>query len=542
MKRLSLLLYVLCIISCKQSNKTVSFDASIDYKKGASLVDINSDSAFYYFNKSVNSSNDSLQTAVAYTYMAIIQSDNGDYFGAQENLLNSLRYLNRQKGNARYILSNYNELGNTNLELKNYQSALYYYDQTLILNTDDNFRTVIQNNKAIVYQKLLQYENAIDIYRSLMDDSKLDRKEYARILSNMARTKWLQNPSYNALPDLWRALQIRKEENDYRGLNASYSHLSDYYTHSHSDSALIYANEMYSIVKQINNPDNELEALQKLITLAISTDVKKYFIRYQYLNDSLQTARNNAKNQFALIRYEAAKSKADNLALQKENAEKRLQIILQRAAIVGVFVLALMAFIWYRKRKQKILHEQQLETSKKVHDIVANGIYRVISGVEHSDLINRESLLNQLEMVYKQSRNISYEITEPEVIVFRELISRLIKSFSSTQISVSIVGNTDKIWRHITPSVQREIEYILQELMVNMKKHSAAQNVVVKFEDLDSQIGIQYTDDGIGLSADFQYGNGLANTENRIASIGGRIIFDKSIAQGLKVLILIPTV
>lgn len=89
--------------------------------------------------------------------------------------------------------------------------------------------------------------------------------------------------------------------------------------------------------------------------------------------------------------------------------------------------------------------------------------------------------------------------------------------------------------------MQRELTYILQELMVNMKKHSAAANVVVKFEDMGNQIKIQYADDGIGLPSDFQYGNGLANTENRIASIGGKITFGNSTEQGLHILILIPT-
>jgi signal transduction histidine kinase len=85
-----------------------------------------------------------------------------------------------------------------------------------------------------------------------------------------------------------------------------------------------------------------------------------------------------------------------------------------------------------------------------------------------------------------------------------------------------------------------ETEQILQELMVNMKKHSAAQNVVLKFESLQDKILIHYTDDGLGLPSSFQYGNGLTNTENRIKRIGGNFTFDETL-KGLKIRISIPT-
>ena len=84
------------------------------------------------------------------------------------------------------------------------------------------------------------------------------------------------------------------------------------------------------------------------------------------------------------------------------------------------------------------------------------------------------------------------------------------------------------------------MDYILQELMINMKKHSEAKNVVLKFERGEGELRIQYTDDGVGLPADFRYGNGLKSTGNRIYNLGGAIIFDIAKAKGTKINISFP--
>jgi len=528
--------------ACNQPHKKVTkITLSFDYKKGESLYDKNNDSAFYYFNRVTTNSRDSLEIAMAYSYMGIIQSAGGDYFGSQESLLQSLKHLDERKiADENTLLSDYNELGRVSMDLKNYDAAITYYDKALHFIQDDDTRIIVLSNKAVAYQKKQQYAQAISIYDSILNKSKTDIKRYARILSNMALTKWLQDSNYRATPDLLRALRIQENEKDTWRLNASYAHLSDYYFHSQPDSAFIYAYKMYNIAEQLNSPDDELEALGKMLALGTPNVIKKYFIHYQYLNDSLQTSRNNAKNQFALIRYEVAKNKADNLNLQKDNAEKRFQILLQRIFLAGVIVLSVFIFIWYRKRREQMLHEQQLKTSQKVHDIVANGLYHVMSKIEYEEELNKEMLLDDIEALYDQSRNISYDYIEETPDNYYESITALLESFGSGSTRILIVGNSKEIWNTIKPKVKKELTYILRELMINMKKHSEATNVVVRFERQANKLEIVYTDNGKGLPADFHYNNGLRNTETRILNIRGRIIFENSTLKGLKIQLQIP--
>ncbi|WP_460686041.1 tetratricopeptide repeat-containing sensor histidine kinase [Niabella aquatica] len=500
-----------------------------------------SDSAFYYFNKAANSSRDSLQIAMAYTYMAIIQSDAGDYFGSQENLLQSLKYLNEHEEKDRHcLLSNFNELGSTSMNMKKYDAAIGYYDKALEFIKDDNLKLVALSNKAVCYQKMQQYEQAISLYQSIIKQTKNNNKRYARILSNMAYTKWLQNSGYYAAPELLEALYVKENEKDNWGLNASYAHLSDYYTQSRPGLALMYAAKMYDIAKQLNSPGDELEGLQKLIVLSPSNSVKRYIARYLSLNDSLQTARNSAKNQFALIRYETEKHKSQNLALQKENAEKKVRIVTQQVMIGGIVLFSFAVLFWYRKQKQQALKEQQLKTSQKVHDVVANGLYRIMTRMEYQPGIEKQQLLDDMEILYEQSRDISYETIETPKQSFNNEIAELLKSFSTEHTSISIVGNTAHIWNGLNESARAELKRALQELLVNMKKHSGAKNAVIRFEETGNGLNIRYTDDGKGVPADFRYGNGLRNTETRIKNIGGQFTFTPPSAGGLNIQIFIP--
>ncbi len=542
-----------CLLACTSNRETPQPVSAPTLEKGESFFNNNNDSAFYYFNLVATRATDSLVIAMAYTYMGIIQAYEGDHYGGQESLLKSLTYLKERKTEDRECLSSdYHELGNICLNLKNYEAAIEYYRKALQYIEDPDNQYIALNSIALTYQKKGDYDLAIDLYKSLLVKSKGkdEKKEYARILSNYAKTKWLKDSSYYARPELQHALQIRKDSNDIRGLNASYAHLSDYYSLSMPDSALHYAERRYEIAREMNSPDDEVEALSKLITLSPTNLLKPYFFRYQHLTDSLQTAKNAAKNQFALIRYEAEKSKSDNLQLQKDNAQKETQLVAQWF----IFVLTTLLFITagillilrHRRRRQQIevasqqaIQENLLKTSQKVHDVVANNLYRIMTDLEHKVSVDKEELIDKIEALYERSRDISYENPTTSKLPFHVKIDDLLESFGAEQIKVLIFGNDPVLWSQMNTQVQHEVEHILQELMINMKKHSQAHSVMIKFKCQNGRFEILYTDDGIGLSPQVKFGNGLQNTENRIKRIGGQYTFEHP-AKGLKFHISFP--
>jgi len=409
------------------------------------------------------------------------------------------------------------------------------------------------NNKAKTLQQKKDYAAALEIYRDILAKSVGSPRGYARALTNYTVTRWAENPNYDARPDLLRALHIRQRENDLWGQNSSYTHLADYYTKNHLDSALYYAHKRYAVAKTLKSSEDLVHALQKLIQLGATDSVKQYFNVYRQLNDSIQLARGAAKNQFALIRYEVEKNKAENLRLQHENAQKAYQVNRQRAWTTAVIALAVILLVggiyWYKKRKQRLELEAQnrikahrLKTSKKVHDVVANGLYRVMAEVENKNDINRNRLLDQLEEIYEKSRDISYETEVPlqRQIEYHRRITDLLTSFATNSTKVIIAGNDPEVWEDVSSQARQELAHILQELMVNMRKHSQASHVAVRFDRRGSQLMVYYTDNGAGVPEGMKYGNGLTNTGNRIESLKGVITFDSTVQKGLKIQISFP--
>src|SRR5690606_40601797 len=275
------------------------------------------------------------------------------------------------------------------------------------------------------------------------------------------------------------------------------------------DSALYYAHKMYSGAQLLHSADDQIRALYRLIRLSQPDAAKNYFETYKALSDSVQIARSAAKNQFALIRYEVEKNKADNLRLQKENAETAYKIARQRIWTGSAFMLAILlvggGLFWHRRRTQRLALEtqhridaHQLKTSKKIHDVVANGIYRVMAEIENQDKIDRDGILDRLENMYEKSRDISYETNGSAEVpqTYHERIAQLLKSFATASTKVIIVGNASDLWAGVDAPVKEEIECILQELMVNMRKHSEATDVVVRFEKEADELRISYHDNG----------------------------------------------
>ena len=551
MRNFAFLLFIF-IYSCSD-NISVEQDSTNDFYENAWKYMDNDDNinAFIEFGKSKEiflKKKDSFGAGKCLINMAIIQEKMGDYFGSQETAIGATSYFDiKNKKHQEYITSNYNTLGIANRKMQNYGHAIEFYTNALELSTDIESINICKNNLANSYGKEKKYIQAIKIFQNLKNNITKKDKEYARISSNLAITKWLQNHTYNPILILHEALKIRLKVKDNWGLNSSYSHLADYYADKQKDSALVYANKMYGVSREIKSPDDQIEALEKLISLEESNNSKQYFKVYQKLNDSLLTARNKAKNQFALIRYETEKNKADFLKSQAESTGRQNHIIKQYFGI-GFLLFLLIVIYFYIKRNKKI-HQQEkllevknteLKYSKKVHDRVANRIYQIISQVENKEHIDRDSLLFGLENVYETSRDISYENEEiSESKNYAEQLHNMLDSYSSDSVQVIFNGNNEKLWEGVNFQIKTEVYLILQELMTNMKKHSQADKIFLKFINDNTHVNISYTDNGVGIK-DHSPKNGIQNMENRINSINGKINFDTETNNLLKINISFP--
>lgn len=503
------------------------------YEKSFALLEQDKqDSAFRYFDKARElflKRNDSFGAGKSLVNMAIIQECLGDNFGSIETSLAASEFFEEKNpAHFSFLFSNYNNLGVASNNLKNYNDASNFYRKALSFTNDPIDKMMIDNNIAVIFHNQKKYSEAVEIYRKLVDSIGKENKFYPKMLLNYTRSKWFQNPEYNPVSNYHHVIKMSQSNGDNWTKDAAYSYLSVYYLDKNRDSSEYYARKMLSLAKRLKYPSDQLEALQNLIKLTNGKESRQFFDEYSKIQDSVISSQNEAKNQFALIRFESEKAKAENLRLQKEHAMQQYQVNQQKLMIwlliIIFLIITIVTIFWIKRRRERMilqannnLQEQRLDFSKKVHDVVANGLYEVISTIENQNEIPKEKILDKLELMYEKSRDLSYS-NESETN-FNERISGLIHSFDNDETPIIIIGNESGFWENIADNKKEDLFQIIRELLVNMRKHSAATQVILRFVKDHQFYEIFYSDNGIGLPENVTEKNGFTNIKSRLNEI-----------------------
>ncbi|WP_317174570.1 ATP-binding protein [Flavobacterium sp. JLP] len=553
---------LLFLFSC-QEKKTVNTNIEPIRKEALSLRNKgilnyekqNFNAAFYEFNKSkilYETLKDSANIGYILIQMASIQQVNGDYYGSKETVTEALAYFKKK---SVYTASIKNILGVADKELSLYNDAIIYYKEAAKEYTDPIVKQVPLSNIGSLYIQQKKYSEAIAILESILRKKILKRESQSTLQDNLGYAyfkKGMDEKGFNLMKE---ALEIKNKIKDTYGSIESYLHLADYYAKKDIQKSDENAFAAYNIATKLNSVDERLESLQIIISNNHSENHSKYVQKYFTLNDSIIKIRNNFKNKFAKIKYDAKIEKDENAKLRLEKAENLLS--LQRAkymrivfVIVFVFLVILIAIlIRYYKNKNKVIefktsYNTETRIAKKIHDELANDVFQVIAYAESQPLSKesaKENLLQKLDDIYGRVRGISRENNRIETgIDFTNSIKEMLLAYNTSERNI-IATNLENInWEVIDDTKKITISRILQELMVNMKKHSTASLVLIKFEGDQKSILINYTDNGKGAEKSKMIKNGLQNMESRIQAVKGTIDFDTEPGKGFKAKIAIP--
>ena len=515
------------------------------------------DSAYYYFNQAKSdfyNLNDSLGVAKSSLNMSVILNDIGYYASSEDLAMDALKNLSTKEANHPYFIPVYNALALSSGSLLNYDEELYWYDKALAIVNNPYYETSLKNNKAVAYTSLGDYDKAIEILESIKD-AKILKSEVnlkSRVIDNLAYAKWLKNPNIDVLNEFNLALKIRKDVDDKSGMISSYDHLSEYFVNINRNIAINYAQLMYELAIKIDNSEDKLKALKRLIDLKEEND-KEEIEEYIRLNDSLQLATSKSKYKFAKIRYDTEENRKKVFELSLKNTENTLQLEKAKIYIVifiSCFIIGIVSFTYYvliirQKRKQdrlNTIYETEVALSQKLHDELANDLFSTITLVDRiqfEDESIKQKLIHNLDHIYSQTRTISRQNNTVDTINFREELDSMLGSYKSTKVNVLSTGIDQINWDLIENNIKITIYRVLMEFMINMKKHSNCNLVVLKFEVINKLLIINYIDNGtVKIVDNIRDKNGIKNVENRIHSIRGTINFDFS--KGFRITLTIP--
>ncbi|KAF2342932.1 tetratricopeptide repeat-containing sensor histidine kinase [Flavobacterium tistrianum] len=555
------LLIILSFFSCKE--KTIA-PAKVDPSREeafklrdlgiANLQSKNYNNAFYNFNKSkldFEILKDSANIVYNLIQMASIQQINGDYYGSKETLTEALPYVKKKDI---YTVSINNFFGIADKELALYDDAIHYYNEAIKDAENNVSKFSPLNNIAVINIEQKKYGKAIQILESILNEKQISKQSKARVLDNLGFAYFKIGNNDKGLALMQEGLRIRNEVQDLYGIIGSNLHLAQYYSKANIQESNAYAAKAYEIATKLRSIDERLKALSFLISNDSETQ-NAYARKFIFLNDSIIKVRNNFKNKFAKIKYDSKKEKEENQKLRLEKAETSLA--LQKAhyqkiffiiGITALFLLLLYLRKFYQNRnrieKIKTAYSTETRIAKDIHDGLANDVFHAITYTQTQPLTdesNKENLLQKLDDIYSRVRGISRENNDIDTGPnFPNNLKEMLSTYNSSQTNV-IINGVEKInWDSVDDLKKIAIQRVLHELMVNMKKHSEAPVVSIKFDTNSNSLLIDYSDNGKGCEKSKIIKNGLQNMEIRILAVKGTITFETEPNKGFKVKITMP--
>lgn len=493
---------------------------------------------YYYKAKLVCTPYEVDNTSLALYYIATIQKAQCDFSGSESTATESLKINPNYSQNFSF----YNLLGTNYLELNDFEEAIKYYNLSYKEVKGQIEKCVIKNNIAYIYLKSKQFSKAKVILESIVKHDSLvaNKKNYAKVLDNLGFAYFKLNKT-QAIDYLNESLKIRDSlQNDSESI-ASYIHLSEYYLNSNPTLAQDFAQKAYNSATAINSPDDRIEAIKFQIASSNSDDVKKLALKQMSISDSINKIRQASKSQFAKIKFDSSIAIKES---EKQKTQKQLYIILFFFASTIFLVIFFTIRSRNRRKLKTISYETETRISKRLHDELANDVFNALTYAETQDLqdsAKKEQLIENLDAIYTRTRNIAKENSDIDTgSNFQDNLQSMIASYISNDVNVLIQNQNTINWLSVKKEIKIAIYRTLQELLVNMKKHSQCSVVVIRLESTKKDIIINYSDNGIGTSEMLKFKNGLQNAENRILAIKGTLTFETESGKGFKAQIIVP--
>ncbi|WP_075343819.1 sensor histidine kinase [Tenacibaculum agarivorans] len=505
---------------------------------------------------------DSLLAAKRLLYMADQQKVLGDNVGSNITAIDGLKYISNFSdlktisGLNHLIATNYRELQNSN------QALLWNYKTLQLIKENEAIDKIgilnllkFKNTKANIIADNGSFKESITLFTQLLKNKTVRNStiEYARILSNLGKIKWLQDPNNGDSEQLLlEALAIRESNNIPSNLFASYIHLSKYYISKNSKKAMFYARNAYKNAILFNNEVSILESLD-LIT-KIDPNAIQDLQKFKSISKSLSETQKKIRQIYAPTRFENERLTKEKILKEKQLAqehEQKLWIIsLFSLTIIGITIYIIL-YQKIQKQRNRIKEEQhkaqkinaayeaEKRISKKIHDHLANDIHLIKMLVTNN--ADDPKILSKLNSVYNKARDISRESNDIDFENFDIELKEMMNSYISSERNIFFNGIDNQNWKGIENNKKIVLFRVLKELMVNMEKHSNCKIASIIFKSEENSLNIIYTDNGKGITEKtMTKKNGITIMENLIEGIGGTINFEVNRQNGIKVLLKFP--
>ncbi|WP_245945976.1 sensor histidine kinase [Flavobacterium magnum] len=337
--------------------------------------------------------------------------------------------------------------------------------------------------------------------------------------------------------------------------------------------AFNFASEAYSTAKANSNSKDVLNSLKQLSNV---NPIKEAFYSDEYIkiNDSLQLVERQTRNKLGRIEYET-----DELVTEKANLveqRKTLTYIVLGIILIGAFIFVIRTQA-AKNRELRLVQEQQAANEeiyrlmitqqeqveetrqaekKRIAQEIHDGVLGKLFGTRmHLGLLNdrdgreahteRTAYIDELKTLEQELREISHDLNSEKQAVANNFV-QMVTNFIATQRTVCKAAITIDIdrqidWASVDSLAKINLYRILQEAFQNVNKHAQAAKVTVTFRQVEDNIVLTVSDDGIGFNyTKKKKGIGMLNMHSRINGSGGTMTVRTMPGEGTNLDFVLP--
>lgn len=261
-----------------------------------------------------------------------------------------------------------------------------------------------------------------------------------------------------------------------------------------------------------------------------------------------QTALANKEKEIAQLEVNRTNTELD---LAEKKQQQQWWIIISLILVISSVVIISMVIARSRKQKaqqaiekeriQSILTGQEKERERVAKDL-HDGIVQDLAAIKHKLQLSLQkpdqsadinSILEDITRAGSDVRNISYQLMplalrEYGLQASIEALFERTKLIHQIDYECTFLHFTDRLPEHMEVTIYR----VVQELIHNAVKHSQTKTLHALFKKNETNIQINFEDNGIGFNEkDIQEGIGLNSIKSRVEMVGGTIEKDFVDAQ-----------
>jgi signal transduction histidine kinase len=493
----------------------------------------------------------------------------------------SLEYLESTEKSYSYGVR-LTQIGNAYLMLGNPETGIEYNRKALAIDTITKMDFMlgrIYNSLGYGYDELKDYDSAIYCYNQAYEiGQKMDDKErmaFAKI--NICSAYESQNQNTEAKECLVGTIQFLKENGLQEYLVHTYTTLVNLQINTEQYEAAIYSiDSIKHYLAKYPDPSISIQ-LPEMLSMALEgkgdfEGALKHFKEHMRLQDSMLQASRRLEIEDLRIAYETEKkdqalkaSKRENQLKDERNQRTRnlwAASIVALLAVMGVLMLAFNRRLIQRKREiaeNKVQSQMQVlkatidgqeqerkRIAKELHDGIGQQFTAIKMAYEQlaEKVDSKAEKMNLLiEHAAQDVRTLSHQMM-PKVLqeigvesAIRDLVESL-QSEKGPKVSFTSRNMRERLAEQIEINLYR----ICQELLNNAIKYADATEIEVMLYKADGNVLMVVDDNGKGADAKQLNGHGYMNIHSRSESMGATYTTETRANSGLTFTIKVPII